>query len=135
MLAWTLKNASAHSEFQEVAALTAGRLTRHSVVNQDAFVHAGGVDALHRLLGADWGEARRTAGVQAAAANALSDVMASNTAAKAAVIRQGGLQSLRQFRLVQFSGALKVCISCTSRLYLCIHMLVLVSLKSNHTGT
>lgn len=89
LLAWTLQNASAHSEFQELAALTAGRLVRGSPANQDAFLRAGGLEALQGLLGADWGETRRSAGVQAAAARALADVMAGNEAAKDALVRQG----------------------------------------------
>ena len=89
LLAWTLHNASAHSKFQELAALTAGRLMRRSAANQDTFVQAGGLQALHRLLGADWGKTRRTAGVQAAAANALADVMTVNLASKDILIREG----------------------------------------------
>lgn len=94
LIAWTVQNASAHSEFQELAALTAGRLVRNSPANQDAFLKAGGVEALESLLCADWGETRSTAGVQAAAARALADAMTSNKAAKDAFSRQGGSEAL-----------------------------------------
>ena len=89
LLAWTLQNASAHSEFQELAALTAGRLLQGSPRNQDAFLRAGGVDVLQRLLVADWGDAKTTAGVQAAAARALADAMAGNEGAKDLFVSKG----------------------------------------------
>lgn len=54
---------------------------------------AGGVEALERLLTADWGETRSTAGVQAAAARALADAMAGNEPAKDALVRRGEFRS------------------------------------------
>lgn len=93
-----------HSEFQEVAALTAGRLVRGSPANQDDFLRAGGLEALQAFLGADWGETRRSAGVQAAAASALADAMTGNQAAKDAFFRRGEFRSF-SCDLVQTNAA------------------------------
>ena len=67
--------------------------------HQDAFLKAGGVEALESLLCADWGETRSTAGVQAAAARALADAMTSNKAAKDAFSRQGEFRPSTHARL------------------------------------